>query len=134
MKKVIVCQAVDVAGFDKVLVKVTSQSHRGTNFGCQPDYYGQRVDTRKFRASNGIILASNLRPARDEDRLRTTDGKNTIWLRGTNYGKDNVSIEMSRDTYTKFCAAVREYNNHVFKAAPLPPAAPVRQSCVVTIQ
>lgn len=126
MKKHITVQVIDVAGFDKVVVKVTAQTHRGLNFGCQPDYYGQRVDTRKFRASNGIILASNQRPARDKD------DKNTIWLRGTNSAKDSVTIGMSRAKYAKFAAAVQQYNNHDFKPAPAAPA-PSYSPCVTTI-
>lgn len=89
------------AGFSKALVKVNTQTHIGRYFGNVDG------DPRKFRASNGLILASNVRPAKDEDFRRT----NTIWLMGSGTAAQNATtIVLPREVAVKLQEAVAEYN------------------------
>lgn len=121
MKKSIKLQAAVVPGFNKVLVKVLAQSHTCAQFGAVGN---------KFRASNGIVLASNAYPARD------TDDKNVIWLRGSNDGHKNTTFYCSSEMWPKIVKAVTEYNNYAFPApyvAPRPVAAPAANACCVII-
>lgn len=106
MKKVTL-RVKDHADFDKVLVKVETQTHSGYNFGNDPR------DLRLFRASNGIVLGSNSHPAKD------ADNKNYIWLRGYNYAKKDNTIVLTREKARKVVAAVEEYNRTFAAPAPV---------------
>jgi len=98
MKK-IKLQVVNNQNFNKVLVKVTEQTSRYYNFGGNV-----AGDSRKFQAKNGLILASNERPARD------ADDSSIVWVRGYDASKDDSSIVLTRAQFDKLGAAVREYN------------------------
>lgn len=113
--KTLKLQVVNNPAFNKVLVKVTEQTSRGVNFGDAdnaPNYPGSfRKDLRKFVSSTGLVLGSNQRPAKDED------DPNTLWVRGSNYAKDNTAVAISRTQFEKLQVAVREYNQFFSDAA-----------------
>lgn len=110
-----------VDGFDKCIVKVQAQTHRGTSFG--------RGYSNRFVANNGVTLGSNRHPSRDAGK--STAEKLTFWLRGSDSSKDGHSFVIPVAKLPKLAAAVEEYNRTFADAAP---AAPAYSPCVVTIQ
>lgn len=106
--------------FNKVMFKVVTQTARGAAFGT----FGN-----KFRASNGIVLASNRNPAND------TEDKNIIWLRGSNPAKDDTTVVVGITRWKKIVAAVNEYNAYfvAMAARRAAPAAPAANPCSVII-
>ena len=132
MRKHIKITAQVVPNFTKVLFKVLEQTNKGRDFGDV-----RSLDSRKFVASNGIVLASNSHPARD------TDEKNVIWLRGSKVKSNDSAVECTKAEWEKIVAAVKEYNAFDFadprcyaapKApAPRKPAAQPADFCAVII-
>ena len=119
MKKHIKVQAAILPNFDQVLVRVLEQTHKGAAFG--------KTDNR-FVASNGIVLASNNRPARDKDDA------NVVWLQGAQVAKNNKSIAISAARWKKVAAAIQEYNAYEFAARGAAPAPrPAADPCAVII-
>lgn len=116
MAKSIKVQAVVVDGFSKVMFKVLNQSNTGYSFG------NSYCDSRKFTASNGITLASNVRPARD------ADDKTVIWLRGSDASKNDGTVVVTLKEWNLIKAAIEEYNKTFADVAPV--AAP---SCGVIV-
>jgi hypothetical protein len=128
MKKHIKVQAVVVVNLNKVLFRTLEQTHIGNDFAS----YTNR-DPRKFQASNGIILASNVRPARDEREA------NVVWLQGSSAAKRGAAIACTSAEWEKIAAAIKEYNEFNFPVKPAyvaPPAAPARAAgnpCAIII-
>lgn len=123
MKKHIQVEAAVLEGFNKVLVKILAQTHRGTNFG--------NMGNKAFYASNGIILESNNYPARDKDKAY----KHVIYVRGAKAKLDSTTFACTTAEWPKIVAAIKEYNAYEFAAprvaAPAP--RPAVNACAVII-
>jgi len=93
--------------FSQTLIRVVSQTNVGKKFG------NMKGDLRKFKAANGLTIASNLFPAKDED-FRNTQ---TIWLQGLGSASQNATcLALPNDVAVKLCEAVEEYNEYYTQA------------------
>lgn len=101
MAKSIKIQVLNVAGFDKALVRIVAQTNRGAAFG------NIEGDTA-WKASNGIKLVSNRFPARDKDK--TLPAAMTFYVRGSDMTKDNECFQVSLKKLPKLIDAIKEYN------------------------
>lgn len=121
MAKHVKIQVASLPQFDKALVRIVAQTNFGVYFGGNAGW-----DTRKFRASNGVVLASNQFPARDKE------DKNIIWLQGFGPAdKQGTTIAMPKVLAEKVKVAVAEYNE--FYADKAPVCAAPGTACCVTV-
>jgi len=85
-------EIIEAKGYNKALVRVVSQSHRGKEFGNNGEF-----------AANGFVLASKNFPQRDSDGY--------LFLRGAEKEFDNDTIVIDTCDIEKLIGAVKEYNN-----------------------